>query len=224
MRRDDGRLGVERIEDRLDEDDLGPAVDEPPHLLGVSVAHLVEGHGAVARIVHVRRDRERAVRRADGAGHEAAAAVFLLGEKRRLAGKARALEVQVVDDLLHAVIGLGDGGAGEGVGLDDVGAGAEIVEVHVAHRVGLGEDQQVVVAFDVLLPVLEALAAKILFREARALQLRAHRAVEHENALGGGFAERLEHVGAIGGARSMDSHSICSLFIAVESLRPPMHS
>ena len=107
------------------------------------------------------------------------------GDQRGLAGKARAVAVQIVDDLLHAVIGLGDRGAGEGVGLDDVGAGAEIVEVDVAHRVGLRQDQKVVVALDVLLPVLEPLATEILFGEARALELRSHRAVEHEDALGG---------------------------------------
>ena len=88
LRRDDRGLGVERVEDRLDEDDLGAAVDQPPHLLGVGVAHLVEGHGAVAGIVHVRRDRQRAVRRADGAGDEAAAAVLLL-RRGRAASRAR---------------------------------------------------------------------------------------------------------------------------------------
>ena len=38
----------------------------------------------------------------------------------------RALAVQLVGERLHAVVGLGDRGRGEGVGLDDVGAGAEI--------------------------------------------------------------------------------------------------
>ena len=140
LRRDDRRLGVERVEDRLDEDDLGAAVDEAPHLLGIGLAHLVEGDRAVAGIVHVGRDRQRAVRRADGAGDEAAAAVLRLGEDRRLAGEARALAVQLVDDRLEAVVGLGDRGAREGVGLDDVGAGAEVVEVdaRAPRRAGSG--------------------------------------------------------------------------------------
>ena len=124
---DDRRLGVQRVEDRLDQDDLGAAVDEPAHLLGVGVAHLIEGDGAVAGIVDVGRDRQGAVGRPDGAGDEAAAAVFRLGQSRRLAREARAFAVELVDDRLEAVIGLRDRGAGEGVGLDDVGAGAEVV-------------------------------------------------------------------------------------------------
>ena len=71
--------------------------------------------------------------------------------------------VQLAGQRFHAVIGLGDGGAGKGVGLDDVGAGLEIGEMDFADRVGLGQDQQVVVAAQVARPVGETLAAKLLF-------------------------------------------------------------
>ena len=60
----------------------------------------------------------------------------------------------------------------------------------VPHRVRLGQDQQVVVALQVLLPVLEARAAEILFRKGAALDLRPHRAIEHENAIARGVAKR----------------------------------
>ena len=142
----DRRLGVERVEDRLDQDQFGAAIHQAAHLLHVGRLDPIEGHGTVAGIVHVRRDRQGAVRRADGAGHEAAAAIVLLGQSRGLAGEAGAFRVQLVDDRFHAVIGLGDGGAREGVGLADVGAGQEIVEVDLPDRVGLRQDQEVVVA------------------------------------------------------------------------------
>ena len=41
------------------------------HLLGIGQAHLVEADGAVAGVVNVRRDGERAVGRAESADHEA---------------------------------------------------------------------------------------------------------------------------------------------------------
>ena len=60
----DGRLGVQRVEDRLDEQHVHAAVHEPAHLLAVGVAQRVERDRAVRRVVHVRRDRQRPVRRA----------------------------------------------------------------------------------------------------------------------------------------------------------------
>ena len=49
----------------------------------------------------------------------------------------------------------------EGVGLDDVGAGLEILAVDAADDVGAGQHQQVVVAAQILRVIREALAAEI---------------------------------------------------------------
>ena len=65
------------------------------------------------------------------------AAVLVLRAIGRLAREPRAFEVELVGDLCHAVVGLRDAGRGEGVGRDDVGAGAEIGEMDGADGVGL---------------------------------------------------------------------------------------
>ncbi len=67
-------LGVERVEDGLDQQQVDAAGDERAHLLRVGGLHLVEGDHAEAGIVGVGRVRERDGQRADGAGHEALAA------------------------------------------------------------------------------------------------------------------------------------------------------
>ena len=67
---DDGRLGVERVEDGFEQQDVRAAVDQAERLFGVGRAHLVEGGGAERRVVDVRRDRERAIGRAHRAGDE----------------------------------------------------------------------------------------------------------------------------------------------------------
>ena len=72
----DRGLGVERVEDRLDQQQVGAAVEQPAHLLAIGVAQLVEGDGAEARIGHVRRDRGGAVGRPERAGDEARPAVL----------------------------------------------------------------------------------------------------------------------------------------------------
>ncbi len=104
----DRRLGVERVEDGLDQQEVGAAVDQPLDLLGIGLAQLVEGDGAEAGIGHVGRDRGGAVGRPDRAGDEARAAVLALRDVGGRAREPRALEVELVGDARHAVVGLRD--------------------------------------------------------------------------------------------------------------------
>ena len=94
----------------------------------------------------------------------------------------RPFDVQLVGHVLEQVVGLRDGGAAERVGLDDVGAGGQVLPVDLADHVGPRQDQQVVVALEILRVILEALAAEVRFRQLVALDHRAHRAVEDEDA------------------------------------------
>ena len=143
---EDRRLGVQRVEDRLDQNEVGAAVDQAADLLAVGDAQIVERDGAIAGVVDVGRQRRGAIGRAERAGDEAAAAVRLLGLDRRPPGEPRAVAIEVVDDLLHAVVGLGDRGRGKGVGLENVRAGHRIGEVDVLDRFRLGQGEEVVVA------------------------------------------------------------------------------
>ena len=166
----------------LDEDDLGTAVDEAADLLGIGDLEVVEGDGPIARVVDVWRERGGAVGRPEGAGHEPAAPVLHPGGPRRLTGQAGTLPVEVVDGALHPVIGLGHGGRREGVGLDDVGPGPRIGEVDGPDGVGLAQRQQVVVALEVTLAAERMPAVvELLFAKAQSLDLRPHRAVEHQD-------------------------------------------
>ena len=75
------------------------------------------------------------------------------------------------------------GGGTEGVGFQDVGAGFKILLVNLADHVGPGELQQLVVAFQGFRVVAETLAAIVVLAEPVALDHRAHRAVEDDDAL-----------------------------------------
>ena len=66
-----GRLGVQRVEDRFYEDDVGSALDQRLDLILVGRAQFVEVDVAIARIANPRRDGRGAVGRADGARDEA---------------------------------------------------------------------------------------------------------------------------------------------------------
>ncbi len=110
-------------------------------------------------------------------------AIFLFRLRRGLARERRPGLVELVGDALHAVISLRDCRRGKRVGRNDVGAGAEIRGVNLAHALGRAEIEQVVVAAHVAVPVLEPLAAIAGFVQLVALDHGAHGAVENEDAL-----------------------------------------
>ena len=147
---DDAGLGVERVEDRLEQQQIAAAVDQAADLLFVGVAQLVERDRAEGRVVDVGRDRQRPVGRAHRAGDEARP---VRRPRRPLVAGAfrepRPFDVQLVDERLEAVVGLRDGGAAERVGLDDVAAGLEVLPVDAGDDVGPRQHEQVVVALEV---------------------------------------------------------------------------
>ena len=191
----DRRLGVERVEDGLDQQEIGAAVDQALDLLAIGLAQLVEADGAEAGIAHVRRNRGRAVGRPERAGDKPLAAVFLFRRRGRLARQRRAGMVELVGDALHAVIGLRDLGGGECVGGDDVGAGAKVSQMDVAHRVRPAQIEQVVVAAHFAVPGVEARAAITLLVQLERLDHGAHGAVEHQDALLHQLTERGAGIG-----------------------------
>ena len=183
--RDQGRLGVQRVEHRLDEEQVDATLEQALHRLAVSGDQLVEAHGAKARVVDVGRNRRGFVRRTEHARDEAGALrIFGLGLPHGVPGEIGRRAVELAGELAHAVIGQRNGGRVESIRLDDVGARLQVLRVDIAHQRRLGQRQQVVVAFELAAPVAKALAAIVLFGEPGALDHGAHCAVEQKDALG----------------------------------------
>ena len=65
VRRLDGRLRVQRVEDGLDQQQVHAALGERGDLFRVGLLHLVEGDGPVRRVVDLRAERQGDVQRAD---------------------------------------------------------------------------------------------------------------------------------------------------------------
>ena len=203
---EDRGLGVERVEDRLDEDQVAAAVDETAGGLEVRRHQLVVADVAGARVVDVGRDRGRAGRGAEGSRDVARPVGRARGRRVGLAARQqRGLVVELVGQLLHAVVGQRDGVGVEGVGLEDVGAGVEVLAVDARDDVGLGERQQVVVADHVAGPVLEPLAAVAGLVGAVALDGGAHRTVDDEDPLA---QERGELGGGVGSVLGRRGHAV----------------
>ena len=148
---EDRRLGVEGVENGLDEDEVGAAVDEPSDLLAIGDAQLIEADRPEARIVDVRRQRRGAVRRPQRAGDEAAPSVRSFRLDRGPPRQSRPVAIELVDVFLHSVVGLRDRGRGEGVGLENIRARHRVSEMDVFDRLGLGQRQQIIVALQMAL-------------------------------------------------------------------------
>jgi hypothetical protein len=173
----DGRLAVERVEDRLDHQQVDAALGERGDLLRVRGLDLLERDRPVRRVFDLRRQAQGDVQRADRPGDELAAGFF-----GGLAGDPRAADVHLVDVVLQAVVGLADAGGGEGVRRGDVRARGQVLAVHVEDDVRAGEVEQVRVAGDVVGVLAEAVAAVVGRGQPGALQHRPPGAVEHGDA------------------------------------------
>ena len=185
------RLAIQRVENRLDQQHVHPADDKVVHLVAVSRGDLLEGHLARARIVDVAGNGQRLAHRPDRAGDKNPA---ILAGVRRLPRQLGRREIQVGHDFFHPVIGLGNRGAVESVGLDEVRAGGDVVRMDAADDVRLGENEQVVVAFDIARPILEALPAISRFIQLVPLDHGAHRTIQINDAFGQEGLQRLRCV------------------------------
>ena len=193
---EDRRLRVQRVEDRLDQQQVRTAFEQTPGRVVIVVDERFEGDVAKARIIDVGRDRQRARRRPEHAGAEARL-VRVLRRVRvaQLAHEAAAFDVDLVRAIAKTVFGLRHARAVEGVRLDDVRAGVEVGAVDAGNDIRARQHQQVVVALQVLRVRLETFAAVVRLAELVLLDHRAHRAIEDQDALG---EESAEFFGAVG--------------------------
>ncbi len=192
----DRRLGIQRIEDGLDQDDVGAAVDQTIDLLGIGKAQIIKGNSAKAGIVDVRRDRGRTVGRANGASHETTLAILSRGAFDGATGDFGAFLVEVVDGAFHLVIGLRDP-VDEKVWSRQYHARLGIAVVDLFDRIRLGQDQKVVIALLMAGTANETFAAEMVLVEAKSLDLRAHGTVKNEDALTGGLCQCLKNLFAV---------------------------
>jgi hypothetical protein len=91
-----------------------------------------------------------------------------------------------------------DGGSAECVGLNNIGAGGEILDVNLFDNLRLGQLKKLQATFEIFpLPRLKPFSAIILLRQFIALDHRSHRAVEKDDALAEEGLERMELSGHV---------------------------
>ena len=179
----EGRLGVERVENGLHQQDVRAAVHQSPRLIRIGFGQLRESHLAGRGVRHVGRHRGRAVRGAHRTRHEAGF-LRVAGRElvRRTAGHLGRGFRHLVGQPLHAVVGQRHGVGVERIGFDDVGSRLQVFFVDFAHYIGARQHEQVVAPFQQHRPVAEAFAAVILLLQSVALNHRPEASVEQQDA------------------------------------------
>ena len=199
-------LGVEGVEDGFDHDDVRTTGDQTANLQFIGRHHLVESHIAEGQVLGVRELRQRHRERSHSTGDVALAPGLLTNLIRPLPALLRRLVIDlpgkvveefVLDDLLeelrilaaalfarvfHEKLALGDAGAGERVGLDDVRSGLQEPPVNVLNDVRPRDRQDVAVVEQVLFVALEPGATRIGLLQPIATDRGPHRAINDGDA------------------------------------------
>ncbi len=208
--REERSLAVERIEDRLDHEQVDPALEERVGLSAIGGGELRERDVPETRIVDVGRKRRSAVRRPEDADHEA----WPLGRAHchRVGFAARELRrghVELVHRVFCPIVALRDHLGVERIGLEQVGTGLEVAAVDLGDDVGPRDGQEIIVATQILGMRAEPLPAEILLLQRVRLDHRAHGAVEDEDALRERVAKLGKAFPTIGHSEKKDPRRQC---------------
>ena len=180
--RKDRRFGVKGVENGFNQDQIRATFHQRFGGFSISRHQLVKSDVAECRIVDVRRNRRRAVGRAENTGNVAR---FLRRARGPLVSTgARQFRRRKVDfrrQGFHLVIRHRNSRGVEGVGFDDIRARFKVGVVDSGDHFRFAEHQQVVVAFEIAWPVGKAFTTKIGFVQSIALDHGAHTAVQHQN-------------------------------------------
>ena len=192
-------LHHQRVERRLAQQQVDAPLDQRVDLFVVGGHHLVERGAAVAGIIHIAGDRELLVGRANRAGHEPQ----LLGRPQvhfidRPAGERHRGQVQLPHAVLQMKIGHGHARGPEGVGLDDIGAGFQILPVNLLDGSRLSDRQDVDEVLEIVRMIGELTAAKIGLAEHQRVHHGSHGAVQNQNPLAQKLFEGLAEIRACG--------------------------
>ena len=185
LEREDRRLGVQRVEDRLDQRAGRRRRRRGPRgLLEYAATSCVEVDVAGARVVDVGGDRRRPGGRAERAGDVARLVRRSATASHAPAREPRGLVVELVGELLHAVVDRARCAVALNVLVSMMSAPASRYSPWMSAMISrLGEREQVVVALHVGGPVGEPLAAVAGLVRPVPLDRRAHRAVDDQDPL-----------------------------------------
>ena len=177
-----GRLGIERVKHRLQQQKVGPALYKPPGLCVIGIGKVGKADVARRAVAHRGGYRGGLGGRAHTTRHKARPAV-LLKLVRRGAGNLRGCKGDAARVALKTVFLKGYCIGIEGVGADDVGPGGQVCPVYSGHGPRRTQAQDISAAGQLALPADELAAAPVALLETQRLHHCAKAAVQQQDAL-----------------------------------------
>ena len=171
---DQSGLRLQNVLTSFEQQHIHAAVDQRNRLLSIGGSHVVETDMSQRRQLGGRSHRSC---------NEALASVRGVA-RRDLARQLGCGQVDLVNLMLHVVLGHHDAGRTEGIGLHHIGSGVEILGVDFLDDVGTAQHQDVVVA---------VLAPELIERKVVRLDSSPHGAVIDDDAFLDGF-EKIAHL------------------------------
>ena len=182
---EDRRLEIQRVENRLEQEEINPTIEQGLDLLGIGNHQPVEGHGTVAGIIHIRRHRGGTIGGTDRSRDKHLAPRILRHEFiGRLTSHLGTGDVDLPHGILQAVVGLRDSRRAEGIRLDDVAPPLEVGAMDPLDHVRTSNREEIIVSLQVMPMILEAFAAEVRLGQWVTLDHRSHRSVEQGDATG----------------------------------------
>ncbi len=179
------RLGVQRIEHRFDQQQIGATFHQCLGRLVIVLSQGIETDAAETGVIHIWRNRQGTRGRPDDAGTETGLGRILRGQLvAQLTHQAGACHIQLIGYVLQSVFGLGDARGIEGTGLDDVCTCLKILAMDLSHHIRAGEHQQIVITLEIPRMIGKTHATIVAFSEPVLLDHGTHAAIKDQDALG----------------------------------------
>ena len=181
--REQAGLHIERVERRLRQQQVDAAVEQSANLLGVRGDHLIEIDGAMPRLIRI--EGKLHLCRPNRPGDEPRLVGGLLGElHRRPLGQLRPGAVDLPHTLPQPELLQRDGVGVEGVGLDDVRSGFEVLPVDRLDNVGPRQAEDIGGVLEVDPVVAKPFAPVVRLGRLEAVNERPHRPIQQQDATG----------------------------------------
>ena len=181
LKRGNGGFGIQRVEDCFHQDAIYPAFHEGGYLFAIGALKGIERDGTCCRVLGILTHREHLARRTDRADHETGFAGGLFRHPVGfLTGEAGRSKVHLAHGSFRVILRLGDALCAEGVGLNNISPGLQILAVYLPDNIGAGECQQVIVALEQRRGFTPPLPTEIILRELLGLDHRAHGSVQDQ--------------------------------------------
>ena len=197
VHRKQSRFGVQRIKDSFHQKNIHATFNQRLRLLVIRFDNLIKSTRAKRRVLHRRTHRQRTIRRANSTSRKSRLRRILLRElNAAFFGQLRRRDVDVPNVLfpIQSVIRLRNHSRVESVRLDNISTSRQVRRVNLLDNIRSSQNQNIVVAFQIVLVVFVPLRTEILLLQLVRLNGRSHRAVDDHDPLRHDFIDNRKRV------------------------------